>query len=110
MADFIKFPLRDGTAVLVEVESASTTPVTRGGRPAETVTEASETLEAVTGRIVPLVGDMLERLRSMAGTDGEVEIEFGLRISSSASLVVARAGGEANFRVQVRSGGRSENA
>lgn len=88
--------------VLVEVDSADAGPVTRGGRRAELVTKAGESLEQVLGRVGPAVSAIFSELRSAAEWPQEVEVEFAVKLSADANVIIARSGGEANFRVALR--------
>ncbi|WP_062518393.1 CU044_2847 family protein [Demequina gelatinilytica] len=101
----LSFTSDDGAAVLVETaEEASAGPVMRGGRATAAVVEATESLEAVVGRIGPVVKSIVDGIRTAAGTPDEVEVEFAVRLSADSNLVIAKAGGEANFRIALRWG------
>ena len=103
MADLLAFPSEDGSG-LVYVETADADrPVTRGGV-GSTVIEAGESLEQVVGRIGPIVRSMVAEIRRSAEWPDEVEIEFAVKISADSNLVIAKAGGEANFRIALRWG------
>ena len=69
-----------------------------------TVIEASESLEQVVGRIGPIVKGIVSEIRQSAEWPDEVEVEFAVKISADSNLVIARAGGEANFRIALRWG------
>jgi hypothetical protein len=97
----VELPLEEGGSVLVEVEERPRS-VTRGGAPSEAMTKAGETLEHVLGRLGPAVRGIVSELRSTAGWPDEVEIEFAVRLSTDANVIIARTGGEANFRVALR--------
>jgi Trypsin-co-occurring domain 1 len=104
MSPLLDLGLEQGGSILVEVEQTEGSgPVMRGsGRPAETVVEAGQTLESVMGRLGPAVRGIVSELRSAADWPDEVEIEFGIKLSTEANVVIARAGGEANFRICLR--------
>ena len=76
--------------------------MTRGGRAADTVVKAEETLEQALGQIGPAVRGIVAELRSAAHSPDEVEVEFSIKLSANANVVIARAGGEANFRICLR--------
>jgi hypothetical protein len=98
----VEFGLPDGGMVLVEVDGAAQGPVTRAGRPAEFVTRAGESLEQVLGRVGPAVRGIVSELRSAADWPEEVEVEFAIKLSADANVIIARSGGEANFRISLR--------
>lgn len=102
MSDLLKFESDHGGAVLIEVTDSSGGPVTRGYRPAAAVAQASASLEQVFGQVGPVVRGMVAELRAGANWPGEVEIEFAVKISADSNVIIAKAGGEANFRICMR--------
>jgi Trypsin-co-occurring domain 1 len=102
LGQLVEFDLREGGHVLVEVDGPAPGPVTRGGRPAELVTKAGESLEQALGRIGPAVHGIVSELRSSAEWPEEVEVEFAIKLSGDANVIIARSGGEANFRISLR--------
>jgi len=101
MGELLEFKTAAGESVLVEVGEPSG-PVTRGGRAEDVVVEAEGSLERVLGRLGPVVRGMMAQLRAAADRPDEVEVEFGVRLSADANVIIARAGGEANFRITLR--------
>src|SRR3954471_13619603 len=101
MSALLDFDLRDGGSVVVEVEDTGG-PVMCGGRPSEMVTKAGETLEDVLGRVGPAVHGIMTQLRETAEWPGEVEVEFAIKLSADAGVIIARSGGEANFKISLR--------
>jgi hypothetical protein len=102
MADLVEFKLEDGSSVLIETESVSGRPVTRGGRATEMISTAEDTFEQALGRMGPTSAVIIERFREMAQQPDEIEIEFGVKISAEAGAIIAKTSGEANFRIAVR--------
>ena len=93
----------DGGRVYVEVADTAR-PVMRGAAVGANVIEAGQSLEQVVGRIGPIVQSMVAEIRRSAEWPDEVEIEFAVKISADSNLVIAKAGGEANFRIALRWG------
>jgi Trypsin-co-occurring domain 1 len=94
-----------GASSLVEVdEPEQGSAVTRGGRPAEAVFKAGQTLEKVPGQLGPSVRGMVSELRSAANStdEAEVEVEFAIKLSTEANTLIRRTGTEANFRIVLR--------
>jgi hypothetical protein len=87
---------------LVEVSDTSAGAVTRGGRTAEVVVEAGATLEQVLGRLGPAMRGIMTQIREAAERPDEVEVEFGVKLSADSNVIIARAGGEANFRIALK--------
>jgi hypothetical protein len=103
MGDLLAFGSEDDGGV-VYVETADVErPVMRGGA-ASNVIAASQSLEQVVGRVGPIVQSMVAEIRSSAEWPDEVEIEFAVKISADSNIVIAKAGGEANFRIALRWG------
>jgi hypothetical protein len=110
MAELLKFNSEEGATVLVEVASDPRDVVTRGGRAETSVIEARESLERVLGQLGPAVRGIVSQLREAADWPHEVEIEFAVKVSADANLIIARAGGEANFRIALRWSGGQQGA
>ena len=98
-----EFPLEGGGRLLVEVApSAYEGPVVRGrSGGTEVVTRAEETFERVIGQLGPMLRGLLAEIRQSVTTASEVEVEFAVKLSADANVVIARTGGEAHFRIQV---------
>ena len=45
---------------------------------------------------------VVSELRSAADWPEQVEVEFAVKLSADANVIIARSGGEANFRVALR--------
>jgi hypothetical protein len=102
MSQLLKLNSDEGASVLIEVVDDQRDLVTRGGRGQDAVVEARESLERVLGQLGPVVHGILSQLRSAADWPDEVEIEFAVKVSADSNLIIARAGGEANFRIALR--------
>src|ERR687884_456327 len=94
--------LADGDSVLVEVSEDAHGPVTRGGRAGDLITEATGTLEQALDQLGPVVKGVVSRLREAADWPDSVEVEFAIKLSADANVIIARTGGEANFRIALR--------
>jgi len=103
MSHLVEFPLEGGGSVRVEVEEPTPAgPVVRGrGGSVEAVTQAGQSFEQTLGGLAPMLAGLIERVRSTAGLT-DIEVEFGVKLSADANLIVARSGGEANFRLTAR--------
>jgi hypothetical protein len=72
----------------------------KGGEKAKRmVVVAQQTFEESIERIKPAAAMIVEKLRGLHETPDELSIEFGIKATLDAGIVVASAGGEANFRV-----------
>ena len=130
MGELVRFESKQGGAVLVEVVDPvnGRAPVTRGGGHAAAVmAEAGESLEQVLGKLGPVVqGIVSEPSNARSGETSRrnstawipdmarspprtappgtttVIVGFAVKISADSNVIIARAGGEANFRVCMR--------
>jgi hypothetical protein len=97
----VEFRLEDGTSIFVEAESQSRE-VTRGGRGGDLAVEAGESFESALARVQPAAVAVVDRFRGLSDAPEEVEVEFGIQLSAEVGAFVAKAAGEANFRVAMR--------
>jgi hypothetical protein len=108
MTELLRFDSENG-AVWVEVAESTQAPVTRGGKTGSLVVEAGESLDGVLSRIGPLVKGVVRDLRATADWPDDVEVEFSVKLSADSNIIIARAGGEANFRIKLKwSGSRGD--
>jgi hypothetical protein len=101
MPELLRFKNDAGEEILVEVATAPG-PATRGVRPVEAIVDAGESLDRLLSRLGPAVSGIVGDIRSRADCPDEVEVEFGVRLSADSNVIIARAGGEANFRITLR--------
>jgi hypothetical protein len=102
----VKMDLANGGSVLVEVADAVSAPdpdrpVTRGGRTEDLVTSAGATLESALDQLGPVVKGVVAKLREAADWPDEVTVEFAIKLSADANVIIARSSGEANFRISM---------
>jgi hypothetical protein len=108
MNELVELRLKDGASILVEASTSTSERVMRGRGPGDVVTKTGETLEDVLGNLGPAVRGMVAELRKAADWPDQVEVEFAIKITADANMLIARSGGEANFRITVRwSGGNN---
>lgn len=102
MTVYLDVPLADGSSFTVEVEEPHAGRLTRSGRQGETIARAGQSFEEALDRVSPAFTVLMAKLRDSAERPDEVEIEFGLKLSTEMGAIIARTGGEANFRICVR--------
>jgi hypothetical protein len=102
MAELVEFVSDDGSKVLVEVADSAGRPVVRGPGADDLVTQASDSLDSVLARLGPVVKGVVTQLRAAADWPDEVQVEFAVKLSADSNVIIARAGGEANFRIALR--------
>lgn len=97
----IELPLETGGSVLFEVEDLATEHKTvRGSGPAS-VKQLTTTFESVIGKLKPVVETIAQQFASLAKAPDLVEVEFAVKLSADAGVIIARAGSEASLRVKV---------
>jgi hypothetical protein len=102
VSQLVKMDLANGGSVLVEAADAVAGPggpVTRGGRAEALVTDAGATLESALDQLGPVVKGVVTKLREAADWPDEVTVEFSIKLSADANVIIARTAGEANFRI-----------
>jgi Trypsin-co-occurring domain 1 len=98
MKRLIEFPLEDGGAIVVETDEAPPGG-TRSAKPSEVAEKAKQTFEASLERIKPVAAGIIARLRELGDRPEQVGVEFGIKLTAAAGLVLASSGVEANFKV-----------
>jgi hypothetical protein len=105
MGRLVEFDTGDGDSVLVEVTDTSSAgsagPVTRGLGVDKVAEHAHRSFEDAVGRVQPAAQAIISRLRDLADTPDEVQVEFGLGINAEAGGFIASASTTANFKVTI---------
>lgn len=101
MKHLVEFPLEEHGSVVIEVEEPETAGTVRAGR-ADTIAKAKETLEEALDKILPATKSVIGKLHSLGNRPDEIEITFGVKLTTAAGAVIAVAGAEANFEVTLR--------
>lgn len=102
MTAVVDVPLAEGGSILIEVDEVTDGPVVRGRGAAANPTPLAEPLEHVLATLGPAARALVSQLRGLADSPYEIEIEFAVKLSADARIVIARAGAEANFRIVLR--------
>jgi hypothetical protein len=102
VSQLVEMPLEQGGSILVEVDDVRSGPVTRGGRVDDAVVKAGASLEHVLGQLGPAVRGIVSELREGADWPDQVEVEFSVKLSAGANVIITRTTGEANFRILLR--------
>lgn len=102
--EFVQFKLEDGTSVLIEVEKVNTSGVQRVAlTPAQMAVQAKQSFEQALATVPPVASSVLNRLRKgMTEPADEIEVKFGLKMTSEVGAVIASVGGEVNFEVTLK--------
>lgn len=100
MKRLIEFPLEDGSFIMVETDSIETAGSTvRGMHVSEVAEKARQTFETSLERIKPTAAAIIAKLRELSDQPEQVAVEFGVKLSAAAGVVLASSALEANFKV-----------
>jgi Trypsin-co-occurring domain 1 len=102
MTFLIEVPLDGGASVVMEIDAEEDRGIVRSSRPGEIVATAALSLDTALQRLKPMAETLVTRLRDVGERPDEIGIEFGLKMSMEAGLVVAHTSGEANFKVTMQ--------
>ncbi|MBV9944857.1 MAG: hypothetical protein JO262_22220 [Solirubrobacterales bacterium] len=102
MTGIVEVPLAEGGSVLVEVDDAGDGLAIRGGRGQAAIPEVSASLEQVLAGLGPVTRALVSEVRGMTDRPAEIELEFSVKLTAEAKIVIARAAGEANFRIALK--------
>jgi Trypsin-co-occurring domain 1 len=101
MKHLVEFPLKEGGSIVVEIDEPETGGTVRAGRE-DKIEKARETFEEALNKVLPVTKTVVEKLRDMASKPDEIEVTFGVNLSTMAGAVIASASAAANFGVTVR--------
>jgi len=95
MKQLVEYELEDGSTILVEVDlpEAGIERAARGDQIVKAKERFSEALE----QIKPVAQTVLSKLGSLSAD--EIGVEFGIKLSAKAGVILASADAEANFTV-----------
>src|SRR5216683_1140874 len=107
MKRLVAFPLEEGGSIVIEIDEPETGGTVRAGREG-TIEKAKETFEEALNKVLPATKTVVEKLRSMTSKPDEIEVTFGVNLSTTAGAFIASANAGANFGVTVRWTGKAE--
>jgi hypothetical protein len=73
----------------------------RAGRPGRVVARASRSLEDMLRGLRPVAESFVAQFREMTCTPSEIGVEFGVKLSAEADVVIASTATEATFSVSL---------
>ncbi|WP_141578796.1 CU044_2847 family protein [Actinomadura sp. WMMA1423] len=98
MPYFIEIPLRDGDSILVEMSENESGLAPVGRRTNDVIERLPESFTASLARVRSFTAEVLDQVGRYPRQPDRVAIEFGLKFSAKAGLVIAEAGGEASLK------------
>jgi len=102
MMQAVEVPLAGGGSVLVEVDELVSAQTVRGSGIATAPRPLTEPLEQMLSGLGPATRAVLEQFHELADSPHEIEIEFAVKLTADARIVIAHVGGEANFRIALK--------
>jgi NTP-dependent ternary system trypsin peptidase co-occuring protein len=102
VSQLVEVPLADGGSVFIEADAPTDAPTLRGLEASRVVPPLAEPLEQILAGLGPATRALLSQVRALTDTPHGVEIEFAIKLTADARIVIARAGGEANFRILLK--------
>ncbi len=103
MKRLIEYPLKDGSSVTVEVDEPEPEGgMVRASRSGEVVEKAKQEFETVMQRVKPMAAVIINTLSDLSESPNEIGVEFGVKLSAAAGVVIASAGVEANYKVTLK--------
>jgi hypothetical protein len=102
VSGIVEVPLAQGGSILIEVDEPTDEPVLRGRGAAAAVPALTEPLEHVLAGLGPATRALVTQLRALSDSPHEIEVEFAVKLSADAKIIIARAGSEANFRIVLK--------
>jgi Trypsin-co-occurring domain 1 len=97
--ELVKFDFEDGSSIVIEAEDVASGPVMRGGDAGTALAKANQTFDSALRQVAPTSRAIVERFRDLPDRPDEIEVEFGLKLNAEVGAIIARTGGEANFRI-----------
>lgn len=95
--DLVNVPVEGDEAFLVEVDRRKV----RVGRGDDTVENAAESFQRSLERVRAIAETVMTSLSDLAQRPDRVRVEFGVKLTGEANVIVTRAGGEAHFVVEI---------
>ncbi len=105
MKRLVEFSTQSGDVILAEVEDLEPAGGTsrRGLSTSSVVERAQTSFEDALEKAQPMASGLIGKLRSIADSPDEVQVEFGLTLSAQAGAVlVAGASAGANYKVTLK--------
>lgn len=99
MKKLVEYQLSDGNSVCIEIEEPMPQGVAPVSRASDAIENAQELLDDTLARIKPFAKAIVATLSDL-GPD-ETTVEFGVKFSKKASIVIASADAEANLQLKL---------
>ena len=101
--ELVEFSLKNGTTLFVEVEQpkgGGLKPVAR--ETGEIAVKAKKTFEEAMKNLEPMITSIKEQLDAANQPADEVEVKFGVKLSSEVGAILASVGGEITYEITLK--------
>jgi hypothetical protein len=98
----VAVPVEGADPFVMEIDGDVDGGVIRSARPGEIVATVTQSFDAALERLRPMTRVILAKVRDIAEGPEQIDIEFGLKMTMEAGLIVAHATSEANFKVTLQ--------
>lgn len=95
-----EYTLDDGQVIAFEVEEPQGSGYRRISRSNQDDDETRSFRTAIQ-RLHPVTNDLFDSLRNLVSEPQQIEVEFGIKMSVAAGVLIASTSGEANFKVKL---------
>ena len=99
MKRLVKFPLADGSDIVVEVDEPDTGGTVRVSGSNDVIAQANQTFDQALDKIRLATESAIGRLRDLSHHPSQIEMQFGFNLSMEFGAVIAKATAEANYTV-----------
>ncbi|MCX3058222.1 CU044_2847 family protein [Streptomyces beihaiensis] len=99
MAPLVRIPLDDGSTLTVETDGAGEPAGHEESPGIDRVGRGGDTLQTALARVQPALTAVVDHVRGLAHAPDSVTVEFGIKLSAQAGVIVAKAATEANFTI-----------
>ncbi len=96
MKHLVEFPLEEGGSIVVEVDEPETGGTVRAGHE-DKIEPARKTFEDALNKVLPVTKTVIKQVRGMESRPDEIEVTFGVNLSTMAGAVIASASAAANL-------------
>ncbi|MEV7891902.1 CU044_2847 family protein [Streptomyces sp. NPDC002817] len=97
MPEIVRMPIEGGEPILLEVDRRTD----RVGRGQDHIDTAGESLQRSLERVQEIAGHVFDRLSALPRTPNHIRVEFGVKLTADANVILTRTGGEAHFVIEM---------
>lgn len=103
MKKLVEFPLEKGGSILIEAEETHPESAISRSSCEELLPEKmSTTFNDALKNIKPTAAAIIGEFRELSEKPNEVQVEFGLKLTTSANIIITSCGVEGNFKVTLK--------